>query len=183
LGGSGWPVFEGFSAYPNDTGSRDSEVDLTEPHRAPAIVYCASVSPNLRCVSAIVRQTAASVSANVRRKWPSIARRAVHYCASLHLSPFARRKAPEGRSPRRSGLPTVHAGAKAGGNPNSRPSNKPRFSPYLTQAASPLMSPDSFAFTAPQSVVLPALRDYEPPLGTLCSRVGRFSTYEVTGPG
>jgi len=53
--------------------------------RAPAIVYCASVSPNVRCVSANVRQTAASVSDNVRRKSPSIARRAVHYCAPLHL--------------------------------------------------------------------------------------------------
>jgi hypothetical protein len=55
-------------------------------HRAPAVVYCASVSPNLRCVSANVRQTAASVSDNVRRKWPSIARRAIHYCAPLHVA-------------------------------------------------------------------------------------------------
>ena len=53
--------------------------------RAPPVGYCASVSPNLRCVSANVRQTAASVSDNVRRKWPSIARRTVHYCAPLHL--------------------------------------------------------------------------------------------------
>jgi hypothetical protein len=53
--------------------------------RAPASVYCASVSPNLRCVSAIVRQTAASVSGNVRRKRPSIARLAVHHCAPLHI--------------------------------------------------------------------------------------------------
>lgn len=54
-------------------------------HSAPAIAYCASVSPNLRCVSSIVRQTAASVSDNVRRKWPSIAHRTVRYCASLHI--------------------------------------------------------------------------------------------------
>ena len=67
--------------------------------------------------------------------------------------------------------------AKAGGNPNSRTSNKPRFSPCLTQAAPPLMSPDSFAFTAPQSVVLPALRDYEPPLGLVM-----FPELAVFGP-
>lgn len=45
-----------------------------------------NVSPNLRCVSANVRHTPVSVSANVRRKWPSIARRAVHYCAPLQIS-------------------------------------------------------------------------------------------------
>jgi hypothetical protein len=58
--------------------------------RAPAIVYCASVSPNVRCVSANVRQTAASVSDNLRWNWHSIAHRTVHYCASLHLPPFFR---------------------------------------------------------------------------------------------
>jgi hypothetical protein len=52
---------------------------------AVGAVYCASVSPNLRCVSANVRRTPASVSANVRRKWPSIARRTVYYCAPLQL--------------------------------------------------------------------------------------------------
>jgi hypothetical protein len=48
-------------------------------------IYCASVSPNLRCVSTIVRRMPASISANVRRKWHSIARRAVHHCAPLRV--------------------------------------------------------------------------------------------------
>ena len=71
--------------------------------RAPPAIYCASVSPNLRCVSAIVRRTPASVSDNVRRKWPSIARRAVYYCAPLHLRdgrPACRRR------------PTIRPGAR-----------------------------------------------------------------------
>jgi hypothetical protein len=73
--------------------------------RAPRVIYCASVSPNLRCVSTIVRPTPTCVSDNVRRKWPSIARRAVHYCAPLHLqsrpcSPTSRR-----RTARRDGSP------------------------------------------------------------------------------
>jgi hypothetical protein len=50
-----------------------------------AVRYCASVSPNLGCVSAIVRPTPASVSDNLRRKPASIARRAVYYCAPLQL--------------------------------------------------------------------------------------------------
>jgi hypothetical protein len=53
--------------------------------RAPRVIYCASVSPNLRCVSTIVRPTPTSVSDNVRRKRPSIARLAVYHCASLHV--------------------------------------------------------------------------------------------------
>jgi hypothetical protein len=52
---------------------------------APAVVYCASVSPNVRCVSAIVRRTPVSVSDNVRRKPAFIARQAAHHCAPLHL--------------------------------------------------------------------------------------------------
>ena len=56
-------------------------------YRAPTILYCASVSPIVRCVSANVRQTATSVSDNLRRKGPSIARRAVHHCASLQVGP------------------------------------------------------------------------------------------------
>ncbi|MBS0641258.1 MAG: plasmid pRiA4b ORF-3 family protein, partial [Proteobacteria bacterium] len=42
-----------------------------------------SVSPNVRCVSAIVRRRLGSVSDNVRRKRASIARRAIYYCAPL----------------------------------------------------------------------------------------------------
>jgi hypothetical protein len=54
--------------------------DLRPDHgrRAPRVIYCASVSLNLRCVSTIVRPTPTCVS--------YIARRAVHYCAPLHLS-------------------------------------------------------------------------------------------------
>jgi hypothetical protein len=52
---------------------------------APAIVYCASVSPNLRCVSANVRRMPGSVSDNVRRKPAFIVRRAVHHCAPLQI--------------------------------------------------------------------------------------------------
>ena len=48
----------------------------------------------MRCVSTIVRRTPASVSDNLRRKRPSIARRAVHHCAPLHLW------RPERRPPR-----------------------------------------------------------------------------------
>ena len=52
-------------------------------------------------VSANVRQTAASVSGNVRRKGPSIARRAVSCCAPLHLGIFdaITREARPGRNP------------------------------------------------------------------------------------
>jgi hypothetical protein len=54
--------------------------------RAPVAIYCASVSPNLRCVSANVRHRLRSVSDNVRRKRPSIARLPHFDCASLHLA-------------------------------------------------------------------------------------------------
>jgi hypothetical protein len=54
--------------------------------RAPPVGYCASVSPSGRCVSRNVRPPPSSVSDNVRRKWPSIARRTVHYCAPLQVS-------------------------------------------------------------------------------------------------
>ena len=53
--------------------------------RAPPVGYCASV-PSVRCVSRNVRPTPSSVSDNVRRKWPSIARRTVHYCAPLQIA-------------------------------------------------------------------------------------------------
>jgi hypothetical protein len=53
--------------------------------RAPQANYCASVSPSLRPVSAIVRRRPASVSDNVRQKPAFIARRAVHHCAPLQI--------------------------------------------------------------------------------------------------
>jgi hypothetical protein len=74
---------QGITSYPND--ARGGAANLIEPHRAPTIVYCASVSPNVRCVSANVRRTAASVSNNLRRKRPSIARLPHFDCAPLHL--------------------------------------------------------------------------------------------------
>jgi hypothetical protein len=54
--------------------------------RAPRVIYCASVSPNVRCVSANVRLTLASVSHNVRRKRPSIARLPHFDCAPLQVT-------------------------------------------------------------------------------------------------
>jgi hypothetical protein len=55
-------------------------------YHTPQVVDCASVSPSVRSVSAIVRRTPASVSANVRRNGCFIARRAVYHCAPLHLA-------------------------------------------------------------------------------------------------
>ena len=54
--------------------------------RAPPIFYCASVSPIVRCVSPIVRRTPASVSADVRRKRCSIARREMASCRQSRRS-------------------------------------------------------------------------------------------------
>ena len=45
----------------------------------------ASVSPIVRPVSNSVRRNHPTVSANLRRKTPLIARRAVHHCAPLHI--------------------------------------------------------------------------------------------------
>jgi hypothetical protein len=53
--------------------------------RASQAIYCASVSSNLRCVSANVDLTLGSVSRNVRRKQPSIARLPYFDCAPLQL--------------------------------------------------------------------------------------------------
>jgi hypothetical protein len=64
----------------------------TTPRRASSQSSCvepldlASVSSTVRPVSDSVRRARASVSPNVRRKVGLIARRAVHHCASLHLS-------------------------------------------------------------------------------------------------
>jgi hypothetical protein len=66
-------------------GAQASHFGVESSGRASQAIYCASVSPTVRCVSTIVRRTAPSVSANVRRKWPSIARRDVYYCTPLHV--------------------------------------------------------------------------------------------------
>ncbi len=57
-----------------------------------------SVSPSLRSVSNSVRRTHPSVSANLRRKRPSIARRAVHHCAPLHIAGARQQEADAPRS-------------------------------------------------------------------------------------
>jgi hypothetical protein len=67
------------------TGCVEGRLWVESGGRASLTIYCASVSPNVRCVSTIVRRSPASVSANVRRKPRSIARRAVHHCAPLHI--------------------------------------------------------------------------------------------------
>jgi hypothetical protein len=70
---------------------RGSASSSAVPRRHPSHAFCvepldlASVSPSLRSVSNSVRQTHPSVSANLPRKRPSIARRAVHHCAPLHI--------------------------------------------------------------------------------------------------
>jgi hypothetical protein len=60
---------------------------LDSGRRASPVIYCASVSPIVRYVSAIVRLTPTSVSDNLRWKRLSIVRRAVHHCAPLQLTP------------------------------------------------------------------------------------------------
>jgi hypothetical protein len=57
-------------------------------YHASQTIYCASVSPSVRCVSTIMRRTPASVSDNVRRKRPSIARPAVHRSAATIQSVY-----------------------------------------------------------------------------------------------
>jgi len=52
---------------------------------APAAIYCASVSPSVRCVSTILRRTPASLPQKVRWKQRSVARRGVHHCAPLQV--------------------------------------------------------------------------------------------------
>src|SRR3954463_16167846 len=64
-----------------------------QPRRSlPSHTFCvgmldlASVSTSVRSISNSVRRTHPTVSANLRRKPPLIARRAGHHCAPLHLS-------------------------------------------------------------------------------------------------
>jgi hypothetical protein len=72
-------------------GALDIRFGSKSSGRALAIVYCASVSQSVRCVSTNVRRTPASVSDNVLRKGPSIARLADHHCAPLHIAGPGRR--------------------------------------------------------------------------------------------
>ena len=68
----------------------------------------ASVSPSLRPVSNSVRRMHPSVSANVRRKLPLIARRTAHHCAPLQLAGPARTPSFfRPRSPNRSNPPSI----------------------------------------------------------------------------
>src|SRR5271154_7203475 len=63
----------------------------TPAPRSPSHAFClgtldlASVSPSVRSISNSVRRTHPPVSANLRRKPPLIARRAVYDCAPLHV--------------------------------------------------------------------------------------------------
>ena len=63
------------------------------PRLLPSHTFCvgmldlASVSTSVRSISNSVRRTHPTVSANLRRKLPLIARRAVHHCAPLHVVP------------------------------------------------------------------------------------------------
>ena len=60
-------------------------------HRSCAGMHdLASVSTTVRLFSNSLRQTPASVSVNVRRQLPLIARRAVHHCAPLQIVQFGR---------------------------------------------------------------------------------------------
>jgi hypothetical protein len=73
-----------FAAWAKETGHRPAR-------RASSHTACvgrldlASVSPSLHSVSNSVRQTAASVLANLCQKPHLIARRAVHHCAPLQI--------------------------------------------------------------------------------------------------
>ena len=75
------------------------------PRLLPSHTFCvgmldlASVSTSVRSISNSVRRTHPTVSANLRRKPPLIARRAVHHCAPLHLHLRQRRRDAEGRRP------------------------------------------------------------------------------------
>jgi hypothetical protein len=137
---------------------------MSESHHAPAIAYCASVSPNLRCVSANVRQTAASVSGNVRRKQCSIARRAVHHCAPLHIESGQPRRpgarpARDGASPpsRSWALESYHYDLKRGDRARPPTSQIPKIqSPFLVCRAGitwsrtkPAIAPSKIPATIP----------------------------------
>jgi hypothetical protein len=70
---------------------RGSASSSAVPRRHPSHAFCvepldlASVSPIVRPISNSVRRNHPTVSANLRRKPPLIARRTVHHCAPLHL--------------------------------------------------------------------------------------------------
>jgi hypothetical protein len=72
------------------TLTRDSQANLANSHRAPGDRLLRVRLTEFALRLSYVRQTAASVSDNLRWNWHSIAHRTVHYCASLHLPPFFR---------------------------------------------------------------------------------------------
>jgi len=72
----------------------------------------ASVSHSMRSVSNDVRQSIPSVSANLRRKLPLIARRAVYDCAPLHVRASVRARSILSSRP---ALPQVDARSRAQG--------------------------------------------------------------------
>jgi len=71
---------------------RASPANRADPRLLPSHTFCvgmldlASVSTSVRSISNSVRRTHPTVSPNLRRKPPLIARRAVHHCAPLHLT-------------------------------------------------------------------------------------------------
>jgi hypothetical protein len=96
--------------------------------RASQAIYCASVSPSVRCVSPIVRLKPSSVSDNVRRKRRSIARRAIHHCAPLQLGYFANNDETDGLIWTIRGSPFAAPTGQSGGVSRScslRPSRHP----------------------------------------------------------
>jgi hypothetical protein len=68
---------------------RASPANRADPRLLPSHTFCvgmldlASVSTSVRSISNSVRRTHPTVSANLRRKPPLIARRAGHHCAPL----------------------------------------------------------------------------------------------------
>jgi hypothetical protein len=88
--GDGWPAEhrrQETARFP-----RASPANRADPRLLPSHTFCvgtldlASVSPIVRSISNSVRRTHPTVSANLRRKPPLIARRAGHHCAPLHLA-------------------------------------------------------------------------------------------------
>ena len=82
------------------------------------------------------------------------------------LGAFAEFERAMVRERTQAGLRSARAqGGQGGRQPKLSPEQQAEVLTMLNAGAPPLMSPDSFSSTAPQSVVLPALRDDEPPIG------------------
>ena len=92
--GGSWGRSAGPAQPPgNHPFPRASPGQPRRPRLLPSHTFCvgmldlASVSTSVRSISNSVRRTHPTVSANLRRKLPLIARRAVHHCAPLHVVP------------------------------------------------------------------------------------------------